>query len=244
MFLSIVTVTKNNLVGLKATYKSLQDQSNIDFEWIVIDGLSNDGTQEFLQSTNAIAVSEADQGIYDAMNKGIDRAQGDYILFLNAGDTLATAFTIAHIKNTATEKDYDFIFGDSFEKETNGALHKKPAKKFTNIPKFMFTHHQAMIYKRATLQDLRYDLSYKIAADYKFTYEFLQRSKNAYYISKPICIFESGGISQTNATLGRQEQFQIRKALNICTEGENKLIYFVQSLRWAVRRFLPFLYWR
>lgn len=244
MLLSIITVTKNNLAGLKTTEQSLKIQTNKDYEWIIIDGNSTDGTQEFLATTNAQWISQPDDGIYDAMNKGITRAQGDYVIFLNAGDALATQDTVEHILQTALEQNSDFLFGDSFERETSGALHKKPVKKFTNTPKFMFTHHQSMIYRRGIIEDLRYDTNYKIAADYKFTYEFLQRSKTAYYIPKPICIFESGGVSQTEATTGRQEQFKIREALNICTEGENKIIYAVQSLRWAVRRFVPFLYWR
>ena len=243
MFCSVITITKNNIAGLKATGTSIAAQTVNDYEWILIDGQSEDGTKEFLETTKAHWISEEDEGLYDAMNKGIERASGDYIVFLNAGDTFADAQILEHIQEIVRQTPYDFVYGDSFEREKIG-LHRKPAKKFTNTPKFMFTHHQSMVYRRAVLEGLRYDLSYKIAADYKFTYQFLQRSKNAYYCPKPICIFESGGVSQTQANLGRREQFQIRESLNICPPYENKIIYIVQSLRWFTRRFAPFLYWR
>src|SRR5690606_1825584 len=85
----LITVTKDNLFGLQVTAQSIQAQSEKDYEWIVIDGASTDGTQDYLQSAPAAWISETDRGIYDAMNKGIERATGRYVLFLNAGDMLS-----------------------------------------------------------------------------------------------------------------------------------------------------------
>ncbi len=86
MLFSVITVTRNNLVGLRRTHESLRIQSCGDYEWIVVDGASDDGTADYLKKTGANWVSEPDRGIYDAMNKGIARAQGRWLIFMNAGD--------------------------------------------------------------------------------------------------------------------------------------------------------------
>ena len=80
---TIITITKDNAAGLQKTWKSLMSQTCTDYEWIVIDGNSSDGTKSLLKSTDAKWVSEPDNGIYDAMNKGIDKAKGDWLLFLS-----------------------------------------------------------------------------------------------------------------------------------------------------------------
>ena len=106
--ISIVTVTYNNLIGLKKTIQSIENQSCGDFEYIIIDGLSNDGTREFIAEKKEtlkhklqhfLFISEIDNGIYDAMNKGTRYAGNDYILFLNAGDTFYDKDVIEDIKN-------------------------------------------------------------------------------------------------------------------------------------------------
>lgn len=93
MLLSIITVAFRNLAGIVKTHASLAHLAQADvisFEWIVVDGGSNDGTREYLENLNGIYnlrfVSEPDNGIYDAMNKGIEMAQGKFALFLNSGD--------------------------------------------------------------------------------------------------------------------------------------------------------------
>ena len=86
-FFSIITICFNNLEELKYTYKTIKDQGFSDFEWIVVDGNSQDGTKEWLEKVNANKwVSEKDKGIYDAMNKGIEMATGEYLVFMNSGD--------------------------------------------------------------------------------------------------------------------------------------------------------------
>ncbi|MEM9470254.1 MAG: glycosyltransferase, partial [Pseudomonadota bacterium] len=96
-YFSIITVTKNNFEGLKQTAFSIDAQRHeewSDFEWIVIDGNSEDGTQDFLKKTKALWFSQPDHGLYDAMNKGLDRANGIYVLFMNAGDIFADNNTL------------------------------------------------------------------------------------------------------------------------------------------------------
>lgn len=237
MLFSIITVTRNNLKGLQATADSLRAQTHRDFEWIVIDGDSGDGTKNYLTTLPAQTLSEPDRGIYDAMNKGIDRAGGDYLLFLNAGDTLTGPQTLAEIAGHAAGQD--FIFADALE---NGAY--KAARPYRKILSGMITHHQAMFYRRGAIGNLRYDTRYPIAADYKFTVLFTRNSKSALHCPFPACRFEPGGISQTNARQGRIEQFLIRKELKTCTPMKNSGIYMAQAAVMGLRRRWPDLYWK
>lgn len=236
-FISIVTVTHNNLRGLQATQASLQSQTCQNFEWIVIDGDSSDGTKEHAATNRpATFVSEPDSGIYDAMNKGIDRASGDYILFLNAGDTLAAPETLERL--LPFFDGAGFVYGDSME---DG--HYKAARSHRRICLGMFTHHQSMLYHRKTIGALRYDTNYKIAADYKFTLLHLLHSVKITYCPFPICVFEPGGVSQTAARTGRIEQFCIREELDTCPRHLNAALYLAQTVWLALRRAMPGVYW-
>ncbi len=238
---SIITVTRNNLSGLQSTAASLAQENCDLFEWIVIDGASTDGTTDYLKTTYATYVSEPDQGIYDAMNKGIDRATGEYILFLNAGDTLAlprTLDTLAELLK-ARPAQTDMIYGDAFEE---GVI--KTAKLHTQINQGLFTHHQSIFYRRETIGNLRYDQKYSIAADYKFTALCLRKAKDVFYWPRPVCLFETGGLSQQNAFKGRMQQSLIRRELKMSLQVEEVMIVAKQTAAYTLRRIAPNLYWR
>lgn len=250
--ITIVTVTKNNLTGLKKTHESIQEQTLPDFEWLVIDGDSDDGTKEYLKDHKnntaykyLIRYSSAkDDGIYDAMNKGIKYAYGKYIIFMNAGDCFATPKAIETLKPHMA-KSPDFLYADALETSniTTKPI-KKPAMPHTNIQWGMFTHHQAMIYstKRIKEHNMHYALRFKIASDYDFTARFLKNAKKITYIPKPLCIFEHGGISQQRAYQGRREQFIIKEELELVSSLENVLIFTIQSLTWTLKNKAPFIY--
>ncbi len=245
MQFSIITVTKNNFEGLKRTHKSLGVQSCRDFEWIVVDGGSTDGTCEYLSQTRAIWMSQQDKGIYDAMNKAIPEASGDYVLFLNAGDLLAGPWVLDRISRALTEhrKTPDFIYGDSMETRPGQPPAHKKARGHNRYRRGMFTHHQAMLYRREKLQKSRYDLSYKIASDYDLTCRFLRQKKiRSRYVPLAFCIYESGGLSQQYAELGRKEQAMIREKLRLCGPVTNTMIQFIQTLAWNIRKKYPRLY--
>lgn len=209
---SVITITKNNPDGFARTKASVDTQTFRDFEWVVIDG-----------------DLEPDQGIYDAMNKGCDRARGDYLIFMNAGDVFAGPDVLARIAPHLTAMP-DFVYGDAFE-----GAHYKPARH--DIRQGMVTHHQAMVY-RATPR--RYDLKYKIAADYKFTLEVFQAIPKVVYLPFAFCVFEAGGVSQRQTQRGRAEQMAIRKELGIRTP------LYLPLKQWAataLKTTVPQLYW-
>jgi len=235
---SIITVTKDNVQGLRNTYHSIQAQLKENIEWIVIDGGSSDDTVSFLKTTNANWISEADKGIYDAMNKGIERAKGDYIWFLNAGDMIATRHVLMNIRSELDNCQFtpDFIYGDFFQSKMDGNVEYRTARKFNkHAPKHMFTSHQAMIYCRHTFGDIRFDTKYKISADYKFTVRHLQNGGRLLYCDFPLCIFEHGGISQRAYKQGRIEQYKIRKECGVSGTLENTGLYVGQSLHYSLR---------
>lgn len=188
---SIITITKNNSFGFQKTKQSIESQTFKNFEWVVIDG-----------------DVEPDNGIYDAMNKGIDRACGNYLIFMNAGDCFANEDTLSIIAEYCPA---DFIYGDALEE--SGII--KRARHHSKMERGLITHHQAMVYKHDVIQNRRYDETYKIAADYKFTAHHIIASKTCTYIPQPLCIFADGGASKIHVKQGRKEQIAIRRELKI-----------------------------
>ena len=188
-------------------------------------------------------------------------ASGRYLLFLNAGDRLAHADTLEKVAK-ATKTAPDFIYGDALETDIkidnsprisgkNTASPKidtkpfyKAARRYRDLPRGMFTHHQAMFYKLDIIRKhkLWYSIIYEVASDYEFTAVFLQHAKKIVRLPIPICLFESGGISQKKVALGRREQFIIRDKLKMVSLPENVYIYFLQKLAWFIRQKFPALY--
>ncbi|MFA7461518.1 MAG: glycosyltransferase [Anaerovoracaceae bacterium] len=233
-------MTKNNLSGLTATHKSLPAHFS-DYEWIVVDGASKDGTKEFLATlSGAKIITEPDNSPYEAMNKGIECAAGHYIIFMNAGDIFADADIFSAIERAVKAHDGpDFIYGDALE--ANGFY--KKARPHTMKFYGMFTHHQSMIYKRSVIGDSRYDTSYKIAADYDFTLRFLEQAGSFHYIPACLCVFGGGGLSHRFAGTGRKEEFAIRRKYG-CGRSFSISLYVWQFLALYCRRITPALYRR
>lgn len=172
MLLSIITVAFRNLDGIAKTHASLAHlakANDISFEWIVVDGGSNDGTQEFLENLcgnyHLRFVSEPDNGIYDAMNKGIEMARGKFALFLNSGDIFHP--DVAHVvRQLQTQKDDVMITGDALLDFGDGHKTKRSAKPGWYIYHSLPASHQAIFFPLAGLKVWHYDLQYKVSSDY------------------------------------------------------------------------------
>ena len=239
---SIITITRNNASGLKLTAKSISVQQQFtNFEWLVIDGASTDNTAEIVgeyATENTVFISEPDQGIYNAMNKGIDRATGKYLWFLNAGDCLSDAYILRDVsKQIQYNMAPDFIYGDARE---NGRI--KKAHDASRFAWGQFTHHQAMMYRRNMIAELRYDQTYPIAADYAFTLQVLARAKKLFYYPRVLCDFLGGGISELQAIEARWENYYIRRDLLHMNPVKNKIIFHLNSLTHFLKTRLPFVY--
>lgn len=226
---------------------SVVKQDFIDFEWIVVDGGSNDGSKDFLaaiKDTRLRWISEPDKGIFDAMNKGITLSRGKYCIFMNAGDQFANHSVLSesafHIQS---QQHASLIYGDTIEDARDKRVLKMARRPSTNIYS-MFTHHQSIFYKREAIEG-GYDLAYRYSADWALTTRILSKDGvKTLYLSKPISIFERGGISQRD---------DVRKTINsehwrILRQEAGLNLFSALSLYWIktrmnyIRRISPRLY--
>jgi len=246
---SIVTVCYNNLNGVKSTFDSVLEQDDELFEWIVIDGNSTDGTKEYLEQVKLrryLFISEEDDGIYDAMNKGIENCSGGYVIFMNSGDKFALSDTLRTLKTCIDSNDNpDFVYGDTLE-EINSKLYYKTAHNHEWVRNGMFTHHQSMVYKRASIGELKYDLNYKIVSDYAFTCEFMRNTNTKKYLPVSLAIFEGGGLTSTTRIhwLGMIEQFNIARDVLKSSRISASIIFLKQLLKHTFIRVFPSLHKR
>ena len=203
MKISIITVNYNNLSGLRKTLKSVISQSSEDYEWIVIDGGSTDGSKELLEEYSDRIdywVSEKDHGIYEAMNKGIKVAKGDYLQFLNSGDSLADPDIIKRFCERHNTEDV--IYGNAIIVDGNDdevkRFHAPDFVKFS----YFFGHalnHQATFFSKRCFKDYRYNEENRIASDielymYLMYNHFTFNKWNEYVVR-----FDNSGLSSQKA---------------------------------------------
>lgn len=215
MLISIVTVTFNNINGLKNTIQSIQNQTNKNFELIVIDGGSTDGSVHYLQENTSFFsywISEKDRGIYHAMNKGIAQCKGTYIYFLNAGDTFYNKHVIEHF--SALKPTAAIVYGHINVLLLRGTqkIKKMPAKLTLGTSLNFTITHQAIFHHKKVFETAKYDENYTLIADW-IVYNEAIFLKNLSYQSIDVVIanYESGGLS-SNVKLAEQERAQYIKS--------------------------------
>ncbi|MGN1011844.1 MAG: glycosyltransferase, partial [Clostridia bacterium] len=212
--LTVITVCRNE-PNIERTCRSIVSQTWQDFEWIVVDGASTDGTLEILEKYKDridVFVSEPDSGIYNAMNKGIRLAHGEFLNFMNGGDEFASARTLETVFREP-ENSYDkygIIFGDAIT-ENNGVkrLVSFPRKRALSrlVADGFSINHQSAFIRRDLFQKFGlYDESYRIAADYKMWLVCALKKIRFLNLEFPVCIFNLDGISQQNRTAATAEK--------------------------------------
>lgn len=204
MLLTIITVAFRNLQGIVKTHASLAhlaQAGDISFEWIVIDGGSADGTQAFLESLNGEHrlqfVSEPDNGIYDAMNKGIALARGRFALFLNSGDILH-ADAASFIRQLKTKSDKAMVIGDALLDFGDGNKIKRRAKPGWYIYHSLPASHQAIFFPLNGLHAWRYDLQFNVSSDYALAAKLYKSGYAFKKLSGLVSEFSMGGVSTIN----------------------------------------------
>lgn len=233
---SIITVTRNDIDGLRRTQVSVEAQRFGAIEWIVVDGASDDGTAAHLGTTAARWLSEPDLGIYDAMNKGLKLASGELVQFLNSGDCLAREDTLSRVADAAA--DVDLVYGDGREIFPGGRSIYRRARDQSSLWRGLFTRHQAMFYRRACIGTRTFDLRYPLAADYLMTASLLKEGARTSYIPRPLCDFQCGGVSQAMGATALAEIAAIRVELGLTGPGTSRLLRIAQYLAWRRRRVL------
>ena len=175
-------------------------QRYTDYEYLIVDGSSTDSTAEWLRSLHGVRwVSEPDKGIYDAMNKGVQMAKGEWVLFLNAGDTLYDEEVLAHIA-PYLEEPYGLVYGD-IVKEQKGKEVIKQAEPPHNAHR-MFCCHQALFTRTALLKEQPFDTTHRLSADYKFVKLMYQQKVPMRHVDQVITRFDTHGISNTHVMEG------------------------------------------
>lgn len=204
MLLSVITVAFRNYDGVVKTWRSLAHlarDNGITFEWIVVDGGSADGTAEFLQNLNGEYnlryVSEKDNGLYDAMNKGIAMAQGKFAIFLNSGD-IFHADVAAFVRQLTDKKDHAMYIGDALLDFGDGNKVRRAAKRGWYIYHSLPASHQAIFFPVMGLKTWPYDLQYRVSSDYALAAKLYKKGYKFERIRGLVSEFSMGGVSTTN----------------------------------------------
>lgn len=213
--ISIITVTYNAADDLEKTVQSVVNQTYDNIEYIIIDGKSTDNTQIILDKYKekiTKIISEPDKGIYDAMNKGISLASGQYLHFLNAGDYFYCEESLQKLISSAG-KEYDIIYGDIELVQVNGRKSHHRAKEFNLINLLKFGTgvicHQAMLVRRdiASL----YDLKYTFKGELNWYFDFFKEGKGVSYFhyNSPVVYYFLGGLGYKYFIKNRLEWYTI-----------------------------------
>lgn len=200
--ISVITVVYNDVNLIGNTIKSVLQQSFKLFEYIVIDGSSTDGTIDEINvwSEHLILISEKDKGIYDAMNKGIKAASGQWIIFMNSGDTFSNNDVLNNISKIIMEDgSNDIIYGNTYLINQNQSYSKlQRARKFKYIKWGMPFCHQSVIVKTKLLKTKYFDISFKLAADYNFFLNiYLENKAKIKQVEFPFSNFNTNGASMS-----------------------------------------------
>ncbi len=205
MILSVITINLNNREGLKRTMRSVTSQKFRDFEFILIDGNSTDGSKEIIRKNEgAISywLSEKDNGIYDAMNKGILRANGEYLLFLNSGDTLVSDETLINVIPTLGK--HDIVYGN-LKINDRGKIADGFMPDILSLDHMMKdTLWHPVSFIRKHLLEKGYSTAYRICGDYDFFFRSIIVDKVSYmHINEFIAEFNLEGLSSSPENIER-----------------------------------------
>jgi len=206
---SIIVVSLNTKKKFIKTINSIKNQIYKNYEIIVVDGKSNDGTVRIIKK-NEFKINkfliERDEGIYDAMNKGIKIASGEWIIFLNSGDIFFDNFVLKKV-NKLLMSNVDLLFGDTLI--NNEFLYLAKAQKVSkNISNMPFCH-QSVLCKSSLLKKKLFNLEYHICSDFDFILNCVLSNKRFKYYPNLISTVEAGGLSDTRRFKAHFEYFKI-----------------------------------
>lgn len=209
--ISIITINYNDADGLRKTMRSVSSQTLAPYEHIIVDGGSTDASAEVITEERKAftkSSSERDKGIYDAQNIGIARATGAYLLFLNSGDYLAGENVLAemalHLGN------HDLVYGDMITAEKDGTLMQRHMHEVVN-EKILYADtiwHPVSFFRSELFEKFgKYDLHYKIAADYEFYCRILLKHRCTYkHVPVTVSVFDTAGVSSSAERRSQLEQ--------------------------------------
>ncbi len=220
--ISIITVVRNAQSTIERTLRSVDMQSARQLiEHIIVDGLSTDQTMQIVlahespEGLRRQSVSEADNGIYDAMNKGLNMASQDYVWFINAGDELYDADTAKHILDIIDSEDADVVYGDTLIVGDDGKpigqrrLSPPEALTWRDFKRGMLVSHQSFVARRSLCP--QYDTRYHFSADFDWCVRILQSAKVVCNSQQTLSRFLDGGMTKHNIARSLRERFAIMR---------------------------------
>ncbi len=220
--LTVITCTYNAGATLERTMRSVQEQDYPYIEHIVVDGASRDATLTIARRYHCTLFSGRDRGLYDAMNRGIALATGDYIVFLNAGDTFADAQTVSEIfanVNKETGETPAVIYGRTMLVDDEGLVlgerRLKPPARLTwrSFRDGMLVCHQAFYVATELARSNPYDLSYRYSADFDWCIRVLregaEQGRAMLFVDRPLCHYLSEGMTTANRWASLKERFRV-----------------------------------
>ena len=228
MKISIITVTYNAAATLERTLESVAVQSFEDKEHIIVDGASSDGTIEMIDAYrmrtkgySVLTISERDKGLYDAMNKGLEMAHGDFVVFLNAGDCLHDADVLKSLEARveSAESEVGVIYGDTdlvdIDQKRIGPRRLSPPERLTwkSFRRGMLVCHQSFYARRELCP--KYDLRYRFSADVDWCIRVMKaaeaRGMSLIYINKVLTDYLDEGMTTKNHKASLLERFDVMK---------------------------------
>lgn len=217
--ISIITICYNAASTITRTLRSVSAQTYPNIQYLIIDGSSKDNTLELVRelAPEAEIYSERDKGIYDAMNKGLDRATGDYVWYVNAGDALASPTTVEDlIRATCTGDSLpDVLYGDTrlidAEGHDLGLRRLRPPHQldWRSFRSGMLVCHQAFVAKRSISP--HYDLRYRFSADVDWCIRVLKEAKTTAFYPEPIALYLNEGTTTANHRASLIERFHVMR---------------------------------
>jgi glycosyltransferase involved in cell wall biosynthesis len=210
---TIVTVVYNGIENLEKTIQSVINQDYGSLDYVIVDGGSTDGSVDVIrkyESKISKWVSEKDNGIYAAMNKGIEMASGEWICFLNSGDVFVDSRIVGTVveKITQFEENQDIVYGNILVRKADGSFKERIAKEPCNIHRMHFCHQSAFV-RRELLQKIRFDERHRMSADLKFFKQCYYNGTRFVHLNFPVVIYDTSGISNTQRELGLRDNIAV-----------------------------------
>ena len=242
--ITVVTVCFNPLKAgrqelLAKNLDSVQQQTGIVLEHLIIDGASTDGTLEFLKAynnTNYVIriLSKPDSGIYEAMNRGIALAQGKYVLFLNSDDYYHRSDGLAVSMQALKENGCSFSFAPILAKKPHGSSRRDPVRRLHKFFVFCVVRHPSMLFCRKDLVEIGgYDQTYRLAADYDLMLRLIAAGYKACFVRTCFVTFVEGGFAMQNKLLNFKERTRIVRNIHREAFGVD---FSEQESEYVVRR--------
>ena len=240
MKITIITINYNNLNGLRQTINSVIKQTYQEKEYIIIDGGSTDGCKQLIEEKKQYidySVSEKDKGLYNAMNKGIQKSTGDYLIFMNSGDIFFDKNVLSEIFEN---KNYtsDILYGSTVYNYLQGGIVRQPRNLKIMSHELPFCHQSCFI-KGNLMRKYQYDESYRFIADYAFFYKCYKEGKTFELIPKIISIYDTKGVS-ANKSYAKSIYLERCKITHVKPNilGFMKPI-IIQNIKKTIKAFLP-----